>query len=353
MTRLGISPAPGIGSPARAPSGLRAPPGRVALGLLVLGLLALAMGAACSKGARFTEPQQLGGKTVTAALLGEGYAVYMHYCYACHGEKGDGWGPAAPTMRPAPRDFRTGMFKFAGVLAGGLPNDADLERLLERGLAGTPMLPWDLGPRQRRAVVAFIKTFSPRWRDEVPGEPIVADGPDPWVGKKAEAIAHGETLYHLSGAKTDPQSGELEAVYPGCNVCHPSYLDPAALAVLSQKVLGTPALDRENLARPMLKESSYALGEVALSILPPDFLFHPVKNGDSPADLFRTIAAGVGGTAMVGWKGTIKDDDLWALAHYVHSLLEKRDTLAAIELKRRLLMRPPLEPKKKGAPGSN
>ena len=299
--------------------------------------LALAALSACSRRQRFTEPQELGGKTVPPAVLTEGHAVYMHYCYACHGENGDGRGPSAPTMRPAPRDFRSGMFKFAGVLAGGLPNDADLERVLERGLTGTPMLPWDLGVRERQAVVAFLKTFSPRWREELPGEPIKPGGPDPWVGKRAEAIAHGETLYHLSGALTDPESGELKAVYPGCNVCHPSYLEPQALGALSQRLLGTPALERENLARPTLKESSYALGEINLSILPPDFLFHPVKNGDSPAELFRTIAAGVGGTAMVGWKGTIKDEDLWALAHYIRSLLEKRDTASAIELKTRLL----------------
>ena len=52
----------------------------------------------------------------------------MRYCYACHGDKGDGNGPAAAHHAPAAaRSSRTGVFKFAGVAAGELPNDDDLD----------------------------------------------------------------------------------------------------------------------------------------------------------------------------------------------------------------------------------
>ncbi len=71
-------------------------------------------------------------------------------------------------------------------------------------------------------------------------------------------------------------------------------------------------------------------------ILPTDFLFHPIKNGTDPLTLFRTIAAGVGGTAMPTWKGSLKDADLWALVHYVRRLALLRDTPAATALQRRL-----------------
>jgi mono/diheme cytochrome c family protein len=41
-----------------------------------------------------------------------GKAVYTRYCVACHGERGDGAGPSAPSMTPKPRDFRQGTFKW-------------------------------------------------------------------------------------------------------------------------------------------------------------------------------------------------------------------------------------------------
>ena len=37
-----------------------------------------------------------------------GKAVYEHKCLLCHGEKGDGKGPAAEHLLPRPRDFTRG-----------------------------------------------------------------------------------------------------------------------------------------------------------------------------------------------------------------------------------------------------
>ena len=47
--------------------------------------------------------------------LNDGHDAYMIYCYACHGEKGDGRGPSSSGLRPPPRDFTRASFKFARV----------------------------------------------------------------------------------------------------------------------------------------------------------------------------------------------------------------------------------------------
>ena len=81
-------------------------------------LLLLACGVAACKGyrpPRFDKPQTLGGKIVPANVLTEGERAYTQYCRACHGDKGDGKGPAAKGVRPPPRDFTLGVFKFAAV----------------------------------------------------------------------------------------------------------------------------------------------------------------------------------------------------------------------------------------------
>jgi mono/diheme cytochrome c family protein len=303
--------------------------------LLAVAALALA-GAACREPPRFREPLKLGGQVVPADVLNQGYQAYMQFCYACHGEKGDGNGPAAPGMRPPPRDFTTGKFKFPGVAAGELPGDEALLALLRNGLPGTPMLPWDLSEPARVAVVAYIKTFSPRWKTETAGEPVLPDAPDPWNGREDEAIKLGEKIYHLSGVEMDPATQQPRTVLAGCIACHPSYITGQELAALSQAVLSKPAQERERQGRPVLKESDYRVGETKISILPTDFLFHRLKNGDTPAALFRTIAAGIDGAAMPTWKGAIKDPDLWALAHYVSRLASLRDTPTGAALRARL-----------------
>jgi hypothetical protein len=72
-------------------------------------------------------------------------------------------------------------------------------------------------------------------------------------------------------------------------------------------------------------------------LLPPDFLRHTVRSGDihgkvTKRDLFRTIASGIGGTAMPMWKGSIEDQDIWAIAYFVDSLIQIKDTPEAKKL---------------------
>ncbi len=302
--------------------------------LLPIALLLLPGITACRERTPFTLAMKLGGQMVDAKELEEGYAVYAHHCRPCHGDKGDGEGPSAPGMRPPPRDFTVGVFKFAGVQAGELPNDDDLIALVKRGLDGTPMLPWDISDRERHAVIQYIKTFSERWNSETPGERIVPAGPDSWANKDAEAIELGKALYHLSGASLEKDAqGAPVRFFMSCNICHPSYLPRAEIAGLSRKLASAPPTEsRTHANRPELKASDYSVGTQKISFLPPDFLFHRIKNGTSLQSIYRTIAAGIPGTAMPSWSA-MKSADLWALAHYVRRLALLRNTPQADALR--------------------
>ena len=44
-----------------------------------------------------------------------------------------------------------------------------------------------------------------------------------------------------------------------------------------------------------------------MKILPPDFTFNELRGGDALADIYRAIAAGIGGTAMPTWKNVLPD----------------------------------------------
>lgn len=285
-------------------------------------VLVAALAAIACKGYRthgFREAMTLGGKTVPAQVLTEGERDYVLYCRACHGDKGDGKGPSAPGLRPPPRDFTLGTFKFAAVAGGALPNDDDLVRIVRGGLHGTAMLAWDGVPEQNlRAIIQYLKTFSPRWKEEQPGDPILPT-PDPWKGKEAAGVEFGRKVYH----------GLAQ-----CLGCHPAYAPRSYISEASTELTGNATTDfREDMYGSQLKESDYGV-----KFLPPDFThaeLRSIRPDHQLEDLYRVIASGVGGTAMPTWRGALPEEDLWALAHYVDSLVAMKGSDAP----RRLLER--------------
>ena len=71
------------------------------------------------------------------AALEAGKKVYEQHCIQCHGEKGDGQGPAAVHLQPRPRDFTSGKFKLRTTPSGALPTDDDLKRVVRMGMPYT------------------------------------------------------------------------------------------------------------------------------------------------------------------------------------------------------------------------
>jgi mono/diheme cytochrome c family protein len=238
-------------------------------------------------------------------VLERGRAVFARACKTCHGS-GDGDGPTGFHLAPRPRDFTRGVFKFAAVPAGALPRDEDLRRVVTGGLAGTGMLAWRLAPAEVEEVIQYLKTLSPRWRDELPGEPIVA-GPDPWAGREAAARVRGARVYHALAR---------------CQACHPAHAAAAEIAAFAAE-LGRPVPE----ARPRPTEPIATPSDFGAPLLAPDLsrdTLRSVRPESRLADLYRVIAAGVGGTSMPTWKGALPEGDLWALVHYVDGLPGKR-----------------------------
>ena len=96
---------------------------------------------------------------------------------------------------------------------------------------------------------------------------------------------------------------------------------------------------RPDLYLPVAKDSDYGV-----KILPPDFTFNELRGGDELPDIYRAIAAGIGGTAMPTWKNVLPDPDLWAMAHYVRSLVALRGTPEGAALQKSLLDQPAWSP---------
>ena len=269
----------------------------------------------------FQHGEVLGGEKVSAASLNRGRAVFTQYCRACHGDSGEGNGPASAGLRPPPRNFTRGIFKFGSTVpvngAPTLPSDADFDRIVHDGLHGSAMLAWDIPQPEFHDLVQYIKTFSPKWKTEVPGASL-QPSPDPWATKGALAVEQGRKLFH----------GLAQ-----CSACHPAYANKQEIAAFVKELQpnAPPPTFRADIFAPSPVESiEYSVdGKHPLRILPPDFLHSHLKSIRAKSelpDLYRVIALGIPGAGMPPWRDTLSEAQLWAIAHYVQSLVDARGT---------------------------
>src|SRR5205814_10627966 len=109
------------------------------------------------------------GQPPAPGLNGQGKEGIRKRLHGLPGAKGDGNGLAATFLFPRPRDFTIGVFKFRSTPSGSLPTDGDLFRTITRGVRWTAMPTWhEIPDKDRFAVITYIKTLSPRWKEEKP-----------------------------------------------------------------------------------------------------------------------------------------------------------------------------------------
>jgi DMSO reductase family type II enzyme heme b subunit len=207
-----------------------------------------------------------------------GRAVYEKKCALCHGQKGDGKGPAAELLVPKPRDFTSGVYKIR-TTASKAPTDQDLFRIITDGMPGTSMPPWGvLAEKDRWNLVAYLKSFAPdKFKEaskklELPKE----------VASSPESIKRGKEMF--------------EAIE--CNKCHGA--DGRA----------------DGPSRPELKDDWSS--PIAPANLTKPWRF---RGGATRTDIATRIANGVLGTPMPSFIDSVeKPEDIWHLTNYILSL---------------------------------
>jgi len=215
-----------------------------------------------------------------------GHGLYLRYCVGCHGIYGDGNGENAPYIDPKPRDFVAATFKCRSTPTGTLPLESDLIHTLQRGVQASGMPPWlALSDENRVDLVAYIKTFSPRWQSEKPGDPIKVP-PEPAV--TMESITHGAELFQkMECWKCHGQQGRGDG--------------PSAATLTDSK------------DQPIRPYNFADAGNDAR-----------FKCGQANEDLYRIFITGVDGTPMPSFADVIQPNDAWDLVHYLRTLQTHR-----------------------------
>lgn len=253
------------------------------------------------------------GEAPDNASLAQGKKVYLTYCAGCHGVEGNGKGDAAAFLNPKPRDFKEADYRFRSTPSGDLPTDEDLYRTLTEGLKGSSMPSWRLlSEADRKAVIAYIKTFAPeKWKEgHGPVTPVAEDPYGP--GQIEAAVKKGQTAYHGMAM---------------CYSCHAAYI-PAAQINEARKAynMGPMKAFRKDLGES--KSMTTSDGSV---IVPPDFTWNRLKRGTDLHTLYHVVGNGISGTPMPTWKGVLPEEDLWGIVYYVQSLAAERKALVTDE----------------------
>ena len=210
----------------------------------------------------------------------DGKKLYQRFCIGCHGKYGNGEGENAQWIDPKPRDFTEATFKCRSTPTGTLPTDEDLFNAITRGFVTTNMPSWrPLSPYQRADLVAFVKTWSPRWLKEKPGTPLNIP---PGNVDNDSSILRGRAMFQ-----------KLE-----CWKCHgpDGHGDgPSASTLTDDK--GNP-----------IKPYNFSAGERFMC-------------GDTNRDLYRIFMTGLDGSPMPSFADVVKPDEAWDLVHFLRTLM--------------------------------
>lgn len=213
-----------------------------------------------------------------------GEKIYMKRCVWCHGEEGEGDGPASERLIPPPRDFTSGLYKIKTTpFDEDFPNDADIFRMISDGMPGTDMPAWkDIlkDDQDRWDLVAFVKAFA-----ELEEEPGVIVDYGTQVATSEESVAKGKELFH---------EGDR------CSQCHGQ----------EGKGDGIKKLKGDNGERTWPRN------------LTKQWTF---RASNDPKDIFNRISIGIPGTQMPSFanpksKVMLSVEQRWHVANYVNSL---------------------------------
>lgn len=280
--------------------------------------------------------------------------LFRRHCARCHGVTGDGRGPTARYQAPYPRDFRRGVFKWKSTYRDAPPTVADLDRVIENGVAGTAMPSFRLVSQEERAIlrqyvvylairgqveralVDFVANelpineplaFTEELREEIVVDylaPII----DAWVDARESALPPLK-LFDTSGTTRFEIGRRLyHGEKAGCYKCHGSEGEGGAVAGRDFEIdydlwnRDRVVVDPSASVRQLLREDL-----PARPATPRRLHGEKLRGGEEPVDLYRRVHQGIAGTPMpaVGGDGpetvgSLTDAEIVAIVWYLRYL---------------------------------
>ncbi len=229
-----------------------------------------------------------------------GEDLYTLHCAVCHGQTGDGNGPAAHHLHPRPRNLRSGRSRLVSTW-NSVPALEDIESVLMRGMPGTSMPSFeDLSPDQLKSLAQRVLQLN---RDGVREQLLRAR-------RHEGGEINTDELREIVELRTTPGKSvqvptigpaDLQAIARGkdayfkfeCDNCHGEHgSGPWEIPLYDDS--GRPSVPR-------------------------DLVSEPFKGGDEPESIYLRIFLGMPGSPHPACP-SIAQEHLIDLVHYCRSL---------------------------------
>lgn len=258
------------------------------LGCLVIAFGLLPVGLSCRSP----------GPAAPMPASAEGWQVYLAHCAACHGNRGEGDGPAAIALEVRPRDFRNEPFRYISTL-DGTPTEQDLKQTIRSGrhFGAMPARP-SLTDSEVNILADYVREINRLgWVESLTQE--FADDED-MTPEDVEEIALEKVtpgkpipiLWRPPGFRSDTEVGR-KLYMASCASCH------------------GPTGRGDGLDKPK--------DELGKPIAVRDLTSGAFRGGVEAPEIFKRIRCGVPGTPMPAQEG-LSDGEVWQLVYYTRFL---------------------------------
>ena len=212
-----------------------------------------------------------------------GKKLYLNSCAHCHGTEGEGNGFAQKTLKPWPRNFTKGIYKFKSTTGDRLPTTKDIERVIRNGNPYTGMPSWPgFTDEEVSGLAYYLKTFSEDFSDP---ESLADEEIAPIPMKPPSSIP--------SWSKESAEKGKIAFKEQKCVDCHGDFGRGSGSSAPTVE-----DMDGNHLApRDLTKRWTF-------------------RNGNTREDIFRTITTGV--NPMPAFD-KLTEEERWNLVDYVLS----------------------------------
>lgn len=254
-------------------------------------------------------PKLLGNLEKSKAHLTNGRDLYLKHCQQCHGQSGDGNGPAGKYLYPRPRDYRPGIFKFTSTPYGSKPRRVDLIRTLEKGIPGTSMPTFRLLPKaEREALVDYVLVLT--LRGELEGRLAYEVGAEDAL----DADLVPEFVEGVLARWKDAEQQEVHTLSPQPAEFTAEHVAAGKAAFLSKGCSKCHGEDGRGQTKDNIGKDGW--GNVTKAADLTSGLLH---GGHQPLDVYRRIISGINGTPMPGFRNLLEKEPetLWNLVSYV------------------------------------
>jgi mono/diheme cytochrome c family protein len=172
--------------------------------------------------------------TANAKLLGRGETLFKQNCTSCHGDKGQGDGPAVATLNPKPRNFSQSAKWTRGFRV------TDIFTTLTVGVKGTGMAPFDfILPADRMALVHYVRSLGSF--DHGAEDPAAIEALSNGFRSKGVHIPNRIPVSLAIGRLVKEQTPPPALALPGPD-------DTSPLASLLRRIIGDPGLAARTVA---------------------------------------------------------------------------------------------------------